>query len=93
MINDKHFEQFQKGNIIIKEDRVTFYNFIELFIKERKVKVQEGTAKINKRFLALLKAYGAKQGKGIEFEDVTVEFSYKFIDFLYYIHIAKNHSG
>ena len=70
-------------NIEIKEDRITLYDFISNHISERKVKVSKGTLKINTRFLGFLKAFGKEQGHDIDFKDITVEFAYKFIDFLY----------
>lgn len=78
----KELNEKVKG-IIIEHPKITLYQFIESFIEERKVKVEEGTAKINRRFLKLLKTYGKEQGKEIDFVDITVEFAYKFIDFLY----------
>jgi integrase len=70
-------------NIVVKEAKTTLYDFIRSSMMERKSTVRESTAKVNRRFFALLQAFGKEQGKEIDFQDITVEFAYKFLDFMY----------
>jgi integrase len=76
-------DKYLLRNIVEKEPTKTLFDFIQQVIGEKKLQ-EQSTTKIFSVFFNHLKAFAAFKGKKyFDFEDITLDFSYVFINYLY----------
>jgi integrase len=68
----------------VPESKITFYEFIEQFIKDANITRQPTTIKSYKTTQAHLKGFGKKWNpiKNPDFEDITLKYYYEFVSYL-----------
>lgn len=96
LVTDKLLQKIDetyKPKIEIPKEKVTFFGFIEAYIKECEVLKSYGTVQTYISTFNHLKKYACLQNKQIDFEDITISWRSGFLKYLQDIGSARNTEG
>ena len=66
-----------------KEKKITFFEFFQIAIDEKIIRLKPNTIKAHKSTLKNLKVYATERHINLDFENITIEFFYNFMEFMY----------
>jgi len=81
----KHLDRFVtfRTQLEPKEKKLTFFEFFQIAINEKSVRLKPNTLKAQNSTLTNLKIYAADRRINLDFENITNEFFYDFMAFMY----------